>query len=390
MVHAFKCNGKYFALDVDTGSLHMLDKLAFAVVLLYEQLDAEAIAQRLTMFDEKEVLNAISEVEELKKQGKFFTNMDYEDEFPEQPSGVIKSMCLHIAHDCNLKCRYCFASAGSYKGPKGLMSYETGKKALDFLIEKSGGRKQLEVDFFGGEPTLNMDVVKRLVEYGRELEKKHDKIIRFTITTNAYELDDETIAFINKEMKNVVISIDGRKHVHDKMRPSPSKQGTYDKVLQNALKLVKGRGDKEYYIRGTYTRENLDFADDVLAIVEQGFDQVSIEPVVLKKTSPLAIKESDMPKVLAEYDRLLDIYLESKREGCGFNFFHFNIDLTGGPCIKKRVSGCGAGVEYIAVTPEGDIYPCHQFVGQTEYRMEASIQGKLISQFPKKCMLQTS
>ena len=282
---------------------------------------------------------------------------------------VVKALCLHIAHDCNLACKYCFAEEGEYHGRRALMSYEVGKKALDFLIKNSGNRRNLEVDFFGGEPLMNWQVVKDLVAYGREQEKIHNKHFRFTITTNGVLLNDEIQEFVNKEMDNVVLSLDGRKEINDQMRPFRNGKGSYDLIVPKFQKLAESRNQEKYYIRGTFTRNNLDFSNDILHFADLGFKQMSIEPVVGDESDPYAIREEDIPQIKEEYDKLAKIMIEREKEGKGFNFFHFMIDLEGGPCVMKRMSGCGSGTEYLSVTPWGDLYPCHQFVGQEEFLM---------------------
>ena len=290
---------------------------------------------------------------------------------------MVKALCLHIAHDCNLACKYCFAEEGEYHGRRALMSLEVGKKALDFLIEHSGNRRNLEVDFFGGEPLMNWQVVKDLVVYGRELEKQYDKHFRFTVTTNGVLLNDEIQEFINQEMDNVVLSLDGRKEVNDRMRPFRNGAGSYDLIVPKFQKLAESRNQEKYYIRGTFTRNNLDFSKDILHFADLGFTQISIEPVVGEDTDPYAIQEADLPQIFAEYDKLAKIMVERKRAGQGFQFFHFMIDLEGGPCVAKRLSGCGSGTEYLAVTPWGDLYPCHQFVGDEKFRMGTVEEGIL-------------
>ena len=374
MLHLFRALGVNIALDVLSGAVHVLDDMAFeAVRAIEEGKDArEALRGR---YPQEEVEELVGEIEALRENQALFTEHDYSDLSIEQ-SGIVKAMCLHAAHDCNLRCRYCFASTGDFHGPRGLLPLETGKKALDWLIAHSGNRHQLEVDFFGGEPLMNFPVVRDLVLYGRELEKKHNKHFQFTITTNAVGLTDESIAFLNKEMYNVVLSIDGRKEVHDFMRPMVSGKGSFDIALEKAKKLVQLRGDGQYYVRGTYTSRNLDFGNDVLFLADQGFEQLSVEPVVLSADSPFALREEMLPEIEREYDRFSEIYLQRRKEGPWLNFFHFMVDLDGGPCIKKRVKGCGAGNEYVAVTPEGDIYPCHQFVGREGYKMGSVLTGE--------------
>lgn len=362
MIHAFEYRGTYLVLDVESGAVHEVDKPSFDVISAVEQGNAaDALPYSSSLVNE-----ILDEIEELRKEGLFDTPA------PEAPrangaASPIKSMCLNVAHDCNLRCAYCFAETGEFHGGRMLMPFETAKAALDMLIKRSGSRHHLEVDLFGGEPLMNFDVVKEIVAYGRELEDKYGKHINFTITTNGVALNDEIIDYINKEMFNVVISIDGRREVHDALRVTPNKKGSYDIIVPKAQKLVRERGEGEHYIRGTYTAENLDFTEDVKALADLGFEQISVEPVVLKPDEPHAINESNVERAIEEYDRLADFVLERRREGRPFNFFHFAIDLDHAPCIAKRALGCGAGVEYVAVAPNGDIYPCHQFVGDGEF-----------------------
>lgn len=366
MVHQYKNNGYNMVLDVCSGSVHVVDDLSYDVIALFEKNSEDEIVKELSQYDEKEVREVIEEVKELKEEGMLFTEDIYKDYIfdVKKRSTVVKALCLHIAHDCNLACRYCFAEEGEYKGDRSLMSAEVGKKSLDFLVENSGNRVNLEVDFFGGEPLMNFDVVKEIVAYGRSLEKEHNKKFRFTLTTNGMLLNDEIMEFANKEMSNVVLSIDGRKEIHDLMRPTPNGKGSYDIILPKFQKFAKLRGDKSYYVRGTFTRNNLDFCKDVLHMADLGFDEISIEPVVAEEEAPYAIKEEDLPKIFEQYDLLAKEMIKREKEGRGFTFFHYMIDLTGGPCVAKRLSGCGSGTEYLAVTPWGDLYPCHQFVGE--------------------------
>ena len=362
MIHAFEYRGAYLVLDVESGAVHEVDKPSFDVISAIEQGSAVyALPYSHSLIDE--ILN---EVDDLRNEGMF------DSPAPEapKPNGAfspVKSMCLNVAHDCNLRCAYCFAETGEFHGGRMLMPFETAKAALDMLIERSYGRYHLEVDLFGGEPLMNWDVVKKIVAYGRELEKKHNKHINFTITTNGVALDDEKTDFINREMFNVVLSIDGRREVHDALRVTPNKQGSYDIIVPKAQKLVSLRGEGEHYIRGTYTADNLDFTEDVKALHELGFEQISVEPVVLKPDEPHAINDSNVDRALEEYDRLADYVLDQRKEGKPFNFFHFYVDLNNSPCLAKRALGCGAGVEYVAVAPNGDIYPCHQFVGDSRF-----------------------
>ena len=371
MIHQFRNNGYNMVLDVHSGSVHVVDDLVYeCIALLDESKTSPEILQSLEpRYGRDEVFEAISEVEELKKQGMLFTEDVYEDavtDFKNRPT-VVKALCLHAAHDCNLSCKYCFAGEGEYHGSRGLMDFETGKKALDFLAANSGKRRNLEVDFFGGEPLLNWNTVKELVAYGRSIEEKNNKHFRFTLTTNGVLLNDDVIKFANKEMDNVVLSLDGRKEVNDRMRPFPGGKGSYDVIVPNFKKFVAARGDKPYYVRGTFTHYNLDFAQDILHYADLGFDRLSMEPVVAPPEADYAIREEDVEKICEQYDLLAKEMIRRKKEGRGFTFFHFMIDLKGGPCVYKRMSGCGSGTEYLAVTPWGDLYPCHQFVGEEDF-----------------------
>ena len=370
MVYCFTSDvsGKteYFLYDVESGSLHNVDKSAYLVAKQkYSSLtDEEFLSYGLLTKAETEEID--SELFELERQGVLNSRATV---YNLNCTGEIKALCLHICHDCNLRCPYCFAKDGTYNTPKDYMTFEVGAAAIDFLIEKSKNRQNLEVDFFGGEPRMNMGVVKRIVEYANEKVKEAGKSIHFTMTTNGVLLGEENRRWLNDNMFNVVISIDGRPEVHDKLRVTPNHKGCQALVLENAKEFRKIRGDKSYYIRGTFTANNLDFSKDVLYLNDEGFDQISVEPVVLPQSDPLAIKEEDMDKVLAEYDVLAREYIKRRKTDKWFNFFHFMIDLKQGPCVYKRLRGCGAGNEYVAVTPTGDIYPCHQFAGQTEYKM---------------------
>lgn len=373
MIHRYKNNGYNIVLDVNSGSVHVVDELVYdAIGLLDEGKDNTQIAEELKgTYKEEDIQTALQEIQELKDQDMLFTEDIYRnaiEHFKERQT-VVKALCLHIAHDCNLACRYCFAEEGEYHGRRALMTYEVGKQALDFLIANSGNRKNLEVDFFGGEPLMNWKVIKDLVAYGREQEKLHQKKFRFTLTTNGVLLDDEMMEFANREMDNVVLSIDGRKEVHDFMRPFRKGAGSYDLVVPKFLKFAESRGEKSYYARGTFTRHNLDFSKDVLHLADLGFDQISVEPVVADEKEEYALRWEDVPKICEEYDTLAKEMIKRRKEGKGFNFFHFMIDLTGGPCVYKRLSGCGSGTEYLAVTPWGDLYPCHQFVGEEKFLM---------------------
>ena len=375
MVHQYKNNGYDIVLDVNSGAIHVVDDVTYDVIEMIDKSQSESYAKDEIVsalsgkYGKEEVEEAIDEVQTLIDEESLFTKDTYENyimDFKKRPT-VVKALCLHIAHDCNLACQYCFAEEGEYHGRRALMSFEVGKKALDFLIANSGNRRNLEVDFFGGEPLMNWQVVKDLVAYGREQEKLHDKNFRFTLTTNGVLLNDEIMEFCNKEMANVVLSIDGRKEVHDKMRPFRKGAGSYDLIVPKFQKFAESRHQDKYYVRGTFTHYNPDFAADVLHLADLGFKQISVEPVVAEPSEPYAITEEDLPKLFEEYDKLAAEMVRRHKEGDDFNFFHFMIDLEGGPCVAKRLSGCGSGTEYLAVTPWGDFYPCHQFVGNEKF-----------------------
>ncbi|MBS5215061.1 MAG: thioether cross-link-forming SCIFF peptide maturase [Clostridiales bacterium] len=379
MIHQYKNNGYNIVMDVNSGAIHVVDDVVYDVLPYMEEgTEKTAIAEKLKdKYTKEEIFEAVSDCEELKEAGTLFTEDTYKEsiiDFKKRKT-VVKALCLHIAHDCNLACRYCFAEEGEYHGRRALMSYETGKQALDFLIANSGNRRNLEVDFFGGEPLMNWQVVKDLVKYGREQEKIHNKNFRFTLTTNGVLLNDEIMEFANKEMANVVLSIDGRKEVHDYMRPFRKGKGSYDLIVPKFQKFAESRNQEKYYVRGTFTHNNLDFSKDVLHLADLGFKQISVEPVVSLPEEPYAIKEEDIPVICAEYDKLAAEMVKRHREGNDFNFFHFMIDLTGGPCVYKRLSGCGSGTEYLAVTPWGDLYPCHQFVGEEGFLLGNVFEG---------------
>lgn len=383
LIHKFKQNGYNFLLDVNSGSIHVIDDIAYDVLDVYNKdSKEEAIKNLETNHSKEDLITAWNELKELEEEGLLFT----EDIFPNSQTflsrkPVVKAMCLHMAHDCNLKCKYCFAGQGDFNGPKGLMSLEVGQKSIDYLIANSGSRRNLEIDFFGGEPLLNFEVVKQLVEYGNEKAALKGKNFRFTITTNGVLLDDEKIEYINNTMHNVVLSLDGRKDINDNMRPTLNDKGSYDVILPKYQKLVEGRADKFYYIRGTFTRHNMDFGKDVMHFRDLGFKLTSMEPVVDAAMNEYALRDEDIEKVNAEYERFALEYLAAKKEDSAFKFFHFMIDLGGGPCAIKRISGCGAGLEYLAITPDGDIYPCHQFVGNDEFRLGSLFDEKI--SFPK-------
>jgi len=389
VIHQYKSNGYNIVLDVESGAVHVVDDITYDVISLYEENSADEIISKLkSSYNEDEIRECISEVKELVEDGQLFTEDIYEpfvEKFKEKRQTVVKALCLHIAHDCNLACKYCFAEEGEYHGRRALMSFEVGKKALDFLVANSGNRVNLEVDFFGGEPLMNWDVVKQLVAYGRSLEKPNNKKFRFTLTTNGVLLNDEVMEFVNKEMSNVVLSLDGRKEVNDRMRPFRTGKGSYDLIVPKFQKLAESRNQTNYYIRGTFTRNNLDFSEDVKHFADLGFKQMSIEPVVGPEEDPYSIREQDLPQIMEEYDKLALEYIDRYKKGNGFNFFHFMIDLTQGPCVYKRLSGCGSGTEYLAVTPWGDFYPCHQFVGNEDFLMgnvdEGIIKPEIVKEF---------
>lgn len=376
MIHAYKMNGYNIIIDQNSGCVHSVDDVAYDIITNYENKNKDKIKSYiLEKYKDRDDVTAedidlcFDDIETLKKEGRLFA----EDTFEKTASafkkrqGVLKAICLHVAHDCNLACKYCFAGKGEYDGPKGLMSYETGKRALDFLVEQSGTRYNLEVDFFGGEPLLNWDVCKKLVEYGRSIEKKYNKNFRFTVTTNGVLLNDEIMDFCNKEMGNVVLSLDGRKETHDRLRITRKNTGSYDMIIDKFKKFAQSRNQKDYYMRGTYTHFNTDFSKDVIHMADEGFKELSIEPVVCDPSEDYALKESDLPVLKEQYEILANEMLRRYRKGNGFTFYHYMIDLDAGPCIVKRVSGCGVGTEYMAVTPDGELYPCHQFVGDEKF-----------------------
>ena len=380
MIHCYKNNGFNIVLDVNSGAVHVVDDMVYDLIPALEECivggaDENAVCEKAFSFNlpysKEDIKEAVSEILELKEAEMLYSVDIYEpyiDSFKNRET-VVKALCLHIAHDCNLACKYCFAEEGEYHGRRALMSFEVGKKALDFLVANSGNRVNLEVDFFGGEPLMNFDVVKQLVEYGRTLEGPNNKKFRFTLTTNGVLLNQDIIDFANKEMANVVLSIDGRKEVHDFMRPRRGGQGSYDEIVPKFEQVAESRNQMDYYVRGTFTHHNLDFSEDVLHLADLGFKQISVEPVVAEEKEDYAITEADIPYIKEQYDKLAREMIKRSEEGKGFNFFHFMIDLEGGPCVAKRLSGCGSGTEYLAVTPWGDFYPCHQFVGQDEFLM---------------------
>ena len=378
MVHQYELNGYNIVLDTCSGSVHAVDDVAYDVIELYKEKPKEEIVRELLAkyagrpdVTAEDLDQCIADVAELEAQGKLWTPDVYEDmafDFKNRNT-VIKALCLHVAHTCNLNCSYCFAAQGRYQGERALMSFEVGKRAMDFLIENSGARRNLEVDFFGGEPLMNWEMVKKLVAYCREQEKIRNKNFRFTLTTNGMLIDDDVIDFCNREMSNVVLSLDGRREVHDRLRVDYAGRGSYDQIVPKFQKFVAARGDKSYYIRGTYTHNNTDFTNDIFHMADLGFKELSMEPVVSRPDDPCALTAEDLPVLKEQYEILAKEMIKRDREGRGFTFYHYMIDLTGGPCIYKRISGCGSGTEYMAVTPWGDLYPCHQFVGDPKYLM---------------------
>ncbi|MBO4893843.1 MAG: thioether cross-link-forming SCIFF peptide maturase [Clostridia bacterium] len=385
MIHSYKLNGMNIVLDVCSGSVHVVDDAAFDIINMYENTPREeivgAVLEKYAGNDEvneSEINACIDEIEALTNAGKLFTPDTFESKagaLKERSAGIVKALCLHVAHTCNLNCAYCFASQGKYHGERAVMSFDVGKRALDFLVENSGSRRNLEVDFFGGEPLMNFGVVKELVAYARSIEKEAGKNFRFTLTTNGVLIDDDVIDFANREMSNVVLSLDGRKEVHDRWRVDYNGNGSWEKIVPKFQKLVKARGGKNYYMRGTFTHLNPDFVADIEEMLRLGFDQLSMEPVVCAPGDENALTEEDLPVVLDQYEKLASLMLEREKEGRPFTFYHYMIDLKGGPCIYKRISGCGSGTEYMAVTPWGDLYPCHQFVGEEKFRLGDVFSG---------------
>lgn len=379
MIHQYKLLGLNVVLDVCSGAVHVVDDVAYDIISLFEENDKETVLSKMKEkyegkdgITEGDIEECYVQIEELKAGGKLFTKDEFEPmagELKARTSGVVKALCLHIAHTCNLNCSYCFASQGKYHGERALMSFEVGKRALDFLVENSGTRRNLEVDFFGGEPLMNFDVVKKLVEYARSIEKEKGKNFRFTLTTNGVLIDDDVIDFSNREMSNVVLSLDGRKEVHDRYRVDYAGNGSWEKIVPKFQKFVEARGGKNYYMRGTFTHANPDFLEDVKTMLDLGFSELSMEPVVAASDDPSALTEEDRKIVMKQYEDLAKLMLERDKEGKPFTFYHYMIDLKGGPCIYKRISGCGSGTEYMAVTPWGDLYPCHQFVGDEKFKL---------------------
>ncbi len=385
MVHQYKLGGYNLVLDTCSGSIHVVDEAAYDIIAVYKEKTREEIVPFILgksahrpALTAPEVESCLDAIGQLEKNGKLFTPDTFAPmagDFKAKGGNVIKALCLHVAHTCNLNCAYCFASQGKFHGERALMPFEVGKRALDFLIENSGGRHNLEVDFFGGEPLMNWDVVKRLVAYARTIEKEKGKNFRFTLTTNGMSIDSDVIDFANREMSNVVLSLDGRREVHDRYRVDYQGQGSYDRVVPKFQELVRARGGKDYYMRGTFTHQNPDFLKDIDAMLDLGFDQLSMEPVVCAPGDPAALTEEDKAIVMEQYERLAQKMLERRKEGRPFTFYHYMVDLESGPCIYKRISGCGSGTEYMAVTPWGDLYPCHQFVGEEKFRLGSVFEG---------------
>ena len=385
MIHQYKLFGYNIVLDVASGALHVVDDATYDIIAMFaEKTEDEIVAAILEKYKddpevtETEVRECCAEIAKLREAGKLFTEDTFESKagvLKEKTRGVVKALCLHIAHTCNLNCDYCFASQGKYHGERAVMSFEVGKRALDFLVENSGSRRNLEVDFFGGEPLMNFDVVKELVAYARSIEKEKNKNFRFTLTTNGVLIDDDVIDFANREMSNVVLSLDGRREIHDRHRVDYAGNGSWERIVPKFQRLVESRGGKNYYMRGTFTHENPDFLEDIKVMLDLGFNELSMEPVVCAEGDPAELTREDLPIVLDQYEKLAELMIEREREGRPFTFYHYMIDLTGGPCIYKRISGCGSGTEYMAVTPWGDLYPCHQFVGEEKYKLGDIYEG---------------
>ncbi|MBE6632549.1 MAG: thioether cross-link-forming SCIFF peptide maturase, partial [Ruminococcaceae bacterium] len=379
MIHQYKLGSYNIVLDVCSGSVHSVDEVAYDIISLFTEKDKKSVIDEVYKkyshrddISPKDIEECYSDVESLRDSGKLFAPDNFESmagKLKEKTAGVVKALCLHIAHSCNLNCAYCFASQGKYHGERALMSFEVGRQALDFLIANSGSRRNLEVDFFGGEPLMNFDVVKQLVEYARSVEKEHEKNFRFTLTTNGLLIDDDVIDFANREMSNVVLSLDGRKEIHDRYRVDYSGNGSWDRIVPKFQKLVDARGGKNYYMRGTFTHANPDFLEDIKQMLGLGFNELSMEPVVCASGDPSELTEEDLPIILEQYEKLAELMIKKEKEGRPFTFYHYMIDLTGGPCIYKRISGCGSGTEYMAVTPQGELYPCHQFVGEERFKL---------------------
>ena len=394
MIHQYKLGGYNIVLDVCSGSVHVVDEVAYDIIAMFEEKEREAVLSAMAGkyahredITEADIAECYDQVVSLKESGKLFapdTFAPMAGQLKEKTAGVVKALCLHVAHTCNLNCSYCFASQGKYHGERAVMSFEVGKRALDFLIENSGNRRNLEVDFFGGEPLMNFQVVKDLVAYARKVEKIHNKNFRFTLTTNGVQIDDDVIDFANRECSNVVLSLDGRKEIHDRFRVDHAGNGSWDRIVPKFQKLVEAREGKNYYMRGTFTHANPDFLKDIQQMLDLGFTELSMEPVVCASGDPSELTEADLPVVLEQYEKLAELMLQKDKEGKPFTFYHYMIDLTGGPCIYKRISGCGSGTEYMAVTPWGDLYPCHQFVGDEKFKLGNIWDGVTNTQIQKE------
>ncbi len=393
MIHQYQMLNQNIVLDTCSGGVYSVDKMAYDIISMFESNSKQEIIEKISKeyadADRKEIEECYAQILELKEQGVLFSNDKFESmagELKAKTSGVVKALCLHIAHACNLNCEYCFASQGKYHGERALMSFEVGKRALDFLVENSGTRKNLEVDFFGGEPLMNFGVVKDLVKYARSIEKEKNKNFRFTLTTNGMLIDDDVIDFANKEMSNVVLSLDGRKEVHDRYRVDYNGKGSWETILPKFKKLVEARNNKDYYMRGTFTHFNPDFVEDIKEMLKHGFTELSMEPVVCPEGDKNQLTKEDIKVVLSQYEELAKLMLDRKNQGKPFTFYHYMIDLKGGPCIYKRISGCGSGTEYMAVTPQGDLYPCHQFVGEEKFKLGNVFDGVTNAEVTKEFM----
>ena len=373
LIHKFKQGDNFFVLDVNTGAVHIVDELVYDLVDDNELRSKEELIKEFgAKYGEETISEAYEELQELVDQEILYSKDQYEDiaHSSMDDRDYIKAVCLNIIHGCNLRCKYCFADEGEYNGHKGVMSVETAKKAIDYVVQRSGPRRNIEIDLFGGEPTMIMDTIKEIIAYARENEKAWKKNVRFTMTTNATLLNEDMMDFMDKEMGNIILSLDGRKEVNDNVRIKVDGSGSYDDILPNIKRMIEKRDkSKHYYVRGTFTGANTDFYEDVKAMVNEGFREISIEPVVLEKGHFLELKEEHLPEIFENYDKLYNEMVRRKKEGDEFNFYHFNIDLNGGPCVYKRISGCGAGFEYVAITPQGEVYPCHQFVGKEEFKL---------------------
>ena len=396
MIHQYQLGGYNIVLDVCSGAVHAVDELAYDMIALYEQCPKDEVLRRITEkygsrpdITPEDIAECYDDITALKEQGKLFSPDTFEPiagTLKQKTAGVVKALCLHIAHTCNLNCAYCFASQGKYHGDRAVMSFEVGKQALDFLVAHSGTRRNLEVDFFGGEPLMNFQVVKDLVAYARSIEKEAGKNFRFTLTTNGLLIDDDVIDFANRECSNVVLSLDGRKEIHDRYRVDYAGNGSWEKIVPKFQKLVESRGGKNYYMRGTFTHANPDFLEDIKVMLDLGFRELSMEPVVAAEGDASALTEEDLPVVMEQYEKLAELMMQKRKAGDPFTFYHYMIDLTGGPCIYKRISGCGSGTEYMAVTPWGDLYPCHQFVGEEKFRLGDIWKGVENTAIQDDCM----